>query len=47
MRSLAPPEITLMDIYRSINPFMIMMTMTMLLIMIFPDIAMWLPNALK
>lgn len=47
MRSLAPPEITLMDIYRSINPFMIMMTLVMLLIMIFPDIAMWLPNALK
>jgi len=47
MRSLAPPEITLMDIYRSINPFMIMMTLTMLAIMIFPDIAMWIPNALK
>ncbi len=47
MRSLAPPEITLMDIYRSINPIMLMMTLTMILIMIFPDIAMWIPNSLK
>lgn len=47
MRSLAPPEVTIVDIYRSITPFMVMMTLTMLILMIWPDIAMWLPNALK
>lgn len=47
MRSLAPPEITIIDIYRSITPFMIMMVFTMVILMVFPDIAMWLPNSLK
>ena len=44
MRAMAPPGITLMDIYRSIIPFFFMMVLTMAIIMIFPDIAMWLPN---
>lgn len=44
MRAMAPPEITLMDIYRSIIPFFFMMVLTMIIIMIFPDIAMWLPE---
>lgn len=47
MRSLAPREVTIIDIYRSITPFMIMMTLTMVILMVFPDIAMWLPNSLK
>jgi tripartite ATP-independent transporter DctM subunit len=45
MRGLAPKEITLVDIYRSIWPFVIMMALTILLVMIFPQIAMWLPQA--
>jgi TRAP-type mannitol/chloroaromatic compound transport system permease large subunit len=44
MRGLAPKEITLVDIYRSIWPFVIMMVVTIALVMTFPDIAMWLPN---
>jgi tripartite ATP-independent transporter DctM subunit len=44
MRSLAPKEISLVDIYRSITPFFIMMVLTIGLIMIFPDIALWLPK---
>ena len=44
MRAMAPPEITLSDIYRSIWPFFFMMLATMALIMIFPQIALWLPN---
>lgn len=45
MRSLAPDAITLVDIYRSIWPFAIMMTGTIILVMIYPDLALWLPNA--
>jgi len=45
MRAMAPPEITLADIYRSIVPFFLLMVLTMIIIMIFPDIAMWLPEA--
>ncbi|MDP4823810.1 MAG: TRAP transporter large permease subunit [Aestuariivirgaceae bacterium] len=44
MRSLAPDAITLVDIYRSIWPFAIMMTGTIILVMIYPDLALWLPN---
>ncbi len=44
MRAMAPPEITLGDIYRSITPFVALMVVSIILIMIFPDIALWLPN---
>ncbi len=44
MRAMAPPEITLMDIYRSIVPFFLMMVLSVILLMIFPQIALWLPH---
>ena len=44
MRSMAPPEISLADIYRSITPFLLMMILTIVLLMIFPQIALWLPS---
>ncbi|MFC5386243.1 TRAP transporter large permease subunit [Aquamicrobium segne] len=44
MRAMAPPEITIVDIYKSIIPFFFMMVLTMIIVMIFPDIAMWLPE---
>lgn len=47
MRSLAPPEIKLMDIYRSIWPFVLMMAGTIALVMMFPQIALWLPQTLN
>ena len=47
MRSLAPREITLPDIYRSIWPFAAMMALTIVLLMIFPQIALWLPEQIN
>jgi tripartite ATP-independent transporter DctM subunit len=44
MRAMAPPEISLGDIYRSIVPFLLIMVLTIVLIMIFPQIALWLPQ---
>ncbi|MCO5134108.1 MAG: TRAP transporter large permease subunit [Phyllobacteriaceae bacterium] len=44
MRSLAPKEITLVDIYRSIWPFVVMMALTIILVMLFPQLALWLPE---
>jgi TRAP-type mannitol/chloroaromatic compound transport system permease large subunit len=44
MRAMAPPEIALADIYRSIIPFVLVMVMALALIMIFPQIALWLPG---
>ncbi|GFE50793.1 C4-dicarboxylate ABC transporter [Roseobacter cerasinus] len=44
MRAMAPPEITLKDIYGSILPFVIVMIGCLALIMTFPQIALWLPD---
>ncbi len=44
MRAMAPPEIGLGDIYRSIIPFVGVMLVALALIMTFPQIALWLPE---
>jgi TRAP-type mannitol/chloroaromatic compound transport system permease large subunit len=44
MRAMAPPEITLADIYRSIVPFVLVMILGLTLVMAVPEIAMWLPD---
>ncbi len=44
MRTMAPPEISLMDIYRSIIPFVAIMILGLIIIMVFPQIATWLPG---
>ncbi|MDR5902937.1 MULTISPECIES: TRAP transporter large permease [Halomonas] len=44
MRAMAPPEIGLRDIYRSIIPFVFVMTVALSLVMLFPQIALWLPG---
>lgn len=47
MRSLAPKEISLIDIYRSIWPFALIMAATIALVMIFPQLALWLPQQMN
>ncbi|MGI9317831.1 MAG: TRAP transporter large permease [bacterium] len=44
MRAMAPKEISLGDIYRSIIPFVMVMTLALILVMVFPQIALWLPE---
>ena len=44
MRAMAPPEITIRDIYGSILPFVLVMLLALALVMIFPQIALWLPE---
>jgi tripartite ATP-independent transporter DctM subunit len=46
MRAMAPPEISLGDIYRSIIPFVGVMILALALVMTFPEIALWLPNTI-
>ncbi len=43
MRAMAPPEITLADIYRSIVPFLFVMLLAMAIVIAFPQLALWLP----
>jgi tripartite ATP-independent transporter DctM subunit len=44
MRAMSPPSFTIRDIYISIIPFVLIMFLAMALIMIFPEIALWLPS---
>lgn len=44
MRAMAPPEVTLKDIYKSITPFVIIMAAALAIVMMFPQIALWLPE---
>ena len=44
MRAMAPKEIQLTDIYRSIIPFVLVMTFALIIVMLFPQIALWLPD---
>ena len=44
MKAMAPKEISLMDIYRSIIPFVLVMVFGLSIIMLYPDIALWLPQ---
>jgi tripartite ATP-independent transporter DctM subunit len=44
MKAMAPPEVTLVDIYRSVIPFVLLMIVGLIILMIFPQISTWLPN---
>ena len=46
MKAMAPKEITLIDIYRSIIPFVMVMLFGLVIMMMFPQIALWLPATL-
>jgi tripartite ATP-independent transporter DctM subunit len=44
MRAMAPPDISLMDIYRSIVPFFVLMVISLIILIVFPQISLWLPQ---
>ena len=47
MRAMAPKEVTLIDIYRSIVPFVVVMIFGLIIVMAFPEIALWLPQSFR
>ena len=47
LRGVAPPGVTMGDIYRSIIPFVLLQATGLALCMIFPQIVLWLPNLVK
>ncbi|MDF1608135.1 TRAP transporter large permease subunit [Hoeflea sp. YIM 152468] len=47
MRAMAPPEIKLRHIYLSIIPFVAVMLLTLVIVMMFPEIALWLPEQFR
>lgn len=47
IKGVLPRDVTMGDIYRSIGPFVGLQLLGLALIFFFPEIAVWLPNALK
>jgi len=46
LRGIAPPSITLLDMYKGVAPFILLQMVTLLIIMLFPQTVLWLPTKL-
>jgi tripartite ATP-independent transporter DctM subunit len=46
MRGVAPPEVTMADIFRAVIPYIVMSLLLLALILMVPEIATWLPRIL-
>ncbi|MCL0079279.1 TRAP transporter large permease subunit [Dehalococcoidia bacterium] len=44
LKQVSPPEVSLMDIYRGVVPFILLQIISLLLIIFFPQLVLWLPN---
>ncbi|WP_261902638.1 TRAP transporter large permease [Vibrio fortis] len=44
LKGIAPPGVSMMDIYRSILPFILLKLCVLIACMLFPEMVMWLPN---
>ncbi len=47
MKAIVPPTITMQDIYRSIVPFVILQAIGLIIVILFPQIALWLPQQMS
>jgi TRAP-type mannitol/chloroaromatic compound transport system permease large subunit len=46
MKAVAPPEVRIQQIYKGIIPFVLLQLLAVLLVMTFPELALWLPRVL-
>ena len=46
LRAVAPPEITLRHMYSGVIPFIILQIITLVVVLVFPELATWLPDVL-
>jgi tripartite ATP-independent transporter DctM subunit len=46
MKGVAPPEIKIQHIYRGIIPFVLLQVIGLILVILFPEIALWLPTTM-
>lgn len=47
LKGVAPPEVSLADLYRAVPPFVLIQAFTLALVMAFPEIALWLPRSME
>lgn len=46
LRGISPPEITLQHMFRGMIPFIVLQIITLVIVMVFPQIVLWLPDKL-
>jgi TRAP-type mannitol/chloroaromatic compound transport system permease large subunit len=46
LKGIAPPGITMLDIYKSITPFVLLKLLVLVIVMMFPELVTWLPSQL-
>jgi tripartite ATP-independent transporter DctM subunit len=46
LRGIAPPSITLLDMYKGVVPFIVLQVITLAIVMAFPQAVLWLPSKL-
>lgn len=44
LKGIAPPGITMLDIYKSITPFILLKFLVLVIVMLFPELVTWLPD---
>ena len=44
LKGVAPPEITMNDLYRSVLPFCVLQAIGLAIVIVFPEISLWLPG---
>lgn len=47
LKGVAPPEVSLGDLYRAVPPFILIQALTLALVMAFPELALWLPSRME
>jgi tripartite ATP-independent transporter DctM subunit len=46
LKGVAPPEVSIFDIYRGIIPFVLLQILAVMMVFVFPEIVLWLPSVL-
>lgn len=46
LRAVAPPEITIRDMYRGVVPFIVLQCVTLVIAMVYPPLVTWLPSVM-
>ena len=46
LKGVAPPEVSISDIYKGVVPYIVMQGIALALIVYFPQLALWLPKAI-
>jgi len=46
LRSVAPPEVPTLAIYKGVVPFILLQLIALVLVYVFPNVATWLPRAI-